>query len=134
MAFKPCMHQIVIIDQVFITKIKEYCIVNFLPLFGNKNQKERERSANLMITSGEEDDEEQRGVAPGQRQSVPLQTGPEEEHCQTGPGAEDKRTIGPDPRDTRAGQTAPDHQNKFLLLRRHQLLKKAPHMPAGTTR
>jgi hypothetical protein len=87
-----------------------------------------------MITSGEEDDEERRGGAPGQRQSVPLQTGPEEEHCQTGPGAEDKRTIGPDPRDTEAGQTAPDHQNKFLLLRRHQLLKKVPHMPAGTTR
>jgi hypothetical protein len=83
--------------------------------------KKRERIANPMITSGEEDDEEQRGGAPGQRQSVPLQTRPEEEHCQKGPGAEDKRTIGPDPRDTEAGQTAPDHQNKFLLLRRHQL-------------
>ena len=71
-----------------------------------------------MITSGEEDDEEQRGGAPGQRQSVPPQT---EEHCQKDPGAEDKRTIGPDPRDMEAGQTAPDHQNKFLLLRRHQL-------------
>jgi hypothetical protein len=74
-----------------------------------------------MITSGEEDDEEQKGVAPGQRQSVPLQTGPEEEHCQKGPREEGKRTIGPDPHDTEAGQTAPDHQNKFLLLRRHQL-------------
>jgi hypothetical protein len=74
-----------------------------------------------MITSGEEEDEEQRGGVPGQRQSVPLQTGLEEEHCQKGPRAEGKRTIGPDPRDTEAEQTAPDHQNKFLLLRRHQL-------------
>jgi hypothetical protein len=72
--------------------------------------KKREKSADPMITSGEEDDEERRGGAPGQRQSVPLQTGSEEEHCQTGPGAEDKRTIGPDPRDMGAGQTAPDHQ------------------------
>ena len=46
--------------------------INVLPLFGTKNQKERERSANPMITSGEEDDEERRGGAPGQRQSVPL--------------------------------------------------------------
>jgi hypothetical protein len=75
-----------------------------------------------MITSGEEDDEERRGGAPGQRQSVPPQIGPGEEHCQRDPRAEGKRTIGPDPRDTEAGQTAPDHQNKFLLLlRRHQL-------------
>jgi hypothetical protein len=125
------MQQIVITDQVFITKIKGYCIINFLPLFGTRTKK-RERIS--MITSEEEDDEERRSVAPGRRQSVPLQTGPEEEHCQTGPGAEDKRTIGPDPRDMGAGQTAPDHQNKFLLLRRHQLLKKVPHMPAGTTR
>jgi hypothetical protein len=95
---------------------KGYCIINLLPLFGNKNQKERERDANPMITSGEEDDEEQRGGAPGQRQSVLPQIGPGEEHCQRDPGAEGKRTIGPDPRDTEAGQTAPDHQNKFLLL------------------
>jgi hypothetical protein len=88
-----------------------------------------------MITSGEEDDEEQRGGAPGQRQSVPLQTGPEEEHCQKGPGAEGKRTIVPDPRDTEAGQTAHGHHKKLLLLRRRRLLsKKAPRMPAGTTR
>jgi hypothetical protein len=130
MAFKPCMHQIVITDQVFITKIG---VLNFLPLFGIRTKK-RERITNPRITSEEEDDEERRSGAPGQRQSVPLQTGPEEEHCPKGPGAEDKRTIGPDPRDTRAGQTAPDHQNKSLLLRRHQPLKKVPHMPAGTTR
>ena len=78
-----------------------------------------------MITSWEEDDEEQRGGAPGQRQSVPPQIGPGEEHCQRDPGAEGKRTIGPDPRDTEAGQTAHDHQNKLLLLllllRHHQL-------------
>jgi hypothetical protein len=72
-----------------------------------------------MITTWEEDDEEQRSGAPGQRQSVPPQT---EEHCQKDPGAEDKRTIGPDPRDTEAGQTAHDHQNKLLLLRRRRLL------------
>jgi hypothetical protein len=126
------MQQIVVItDQVFITKIK-YWIVNVLPLFGTKNQKERERRVKPRITSGEEVDEEQRGVAPGRRQSVPLQTGPEEEHCQTGPGAEGKRTIDPDPRDMGEGQTAPDHQNRFLL-RRHRLKRKVPHMPAGTT-
>jgi hypothetical protein len=85
-----------------------------------------------MITSWEEDDEEQRGGALGQRQSVPPQT---EEHYQKDPGAEGKRMIGPDPRDTEAGQTAHDHQNKFLLLHRRRLLsKKAPRMPAGTTR
>jgi hypothetical protein len=52
MALEPCMHhtidQIVITDRLFITKIKGYCIkgtaiINLLPLFGNKNQKERER-------------------------------------------------------------------------------------------
>jgi hypothetical protein len=97
--------------------IKGTAIINLLPLFGNKNQKKRERDANPMITNWEEDDEEQRGGAPGQ--SVPPQT---EEHCQKDPRAEGKRTIGPDPRDMEAGQTAHDHQNKLLLLlRRHQL-------------
>ena len=75
-----------------------------------------------MITSGEEDDEEQRGGAPGERQSVLPQTDPGEEHCQKDPGAEGEKMIGPDPRDTEAGQTAHDHQNKLLLLRRRRLL------------
>jgi hypothetical protein len=35
--------QIVITDRLFITKIKGYCIINLLSLFGNKNQKEREK-------------------------------------------------------------------------------------------
>jgi hypothetical protein len=97
-------------------------LINLLPLFGNKNQKEREIYANPEITSWEEDDEEQRGGAPGERQSVLPQTDPGEEHCQKDPGAEGEKMIAPDPRDTEAGQTTHDHQNKLLLLRRRRLL------------
>jgi hypothetical protein len=126
MALEPCMHhtidQIVITNRLFITKIKgTTSLINLLPLFGNKNQKERERDANPKITSWEEADEEQRGGAPGERKSVLPQTDPGEEHCQKDPGAEGERTIGPDPRDTEAGQTAHVHQNKLLLLRRRLL-------------
>jgi hypothetical protein len=124
MALEPCMHhtidQIVITNRLFITKIKGTAsLINLLPLFGNKNQKERD--ANPKITSWEEADEEQRGGAPGERQSVLPQTDPGEEHCQKDPRAEGERMIGMDPRDTEAGQTAHDHQNKLLLLRRRLL-------------
>jgi hypothetical protein len=103
------MHQIVITDQVFITKIKGHNKLS--PPFWQQEPKRERKSADPMITSGEEDDEERRSGAPGRRQSVPLQTGPEEEHCQTGPRAEDKRTIGPDPRDmviNPTGRRVPD--------------------------
>jgi hypothetical protein len=114
--------QIVITDRLFITKIKgRYCHNKPSPPFWQQEPK-RERDASPRITSWEDDDEEQRSGAPGERQSVPPQTDPGEEHCQKDPGAEGERTIGPDPRDTEAGQTAHDHQNKLLLLRRRRLL------------
>jgi hypothetical protein len=64
-------------------KNKGYCIKGtaiiktFSPFLATRTKK-RERDTNPMITSWEEDDEEQRGGALGQRQSVPPQT---EEHC-----------------------------------------------------
>jgi hypothetical protein len=107
---------------LFITKIEGTAsLINLLPLSGNKNQKERERDANPEITSWEEADEEQRGGAPGERQSVLPQTDPGEEHCQKDPRAEGERMIGPDPRDREARQTAHDHQNKLLHHLRRQL-------------
>jgi hypothetical protein len=110
--YKPIVHY----------KNKRYCQSNKpSPPFWQQEPK-RERNANPRITSWEEDDEEQRGGAPGERQSVLPQTDPGEEHCQKDPGAEGERMIAPDPRDTEAGQTAHDHQNKLLLLRRRQLL------------
>jgi hypothetical protein len=101
--------------------IKGYCHNKPSPPFWQQEPK-RERETSPRITGWEEDDEEQRGGAPGERQSVLPQSDPREEHCQKDPGAEGERMIGPDPRDTEAGQTAHDHQNKLLLLLRRHLL------------